>query len=843
MAQMGNWRGIYTRLQGGQYTPKTAIVLSSISALLVMILGYAIGFVVDASGAVFPQMSDASGMTESSNLNLIWGVHATVISLIIVALSVAWDSISKFPTSPKIIKEIARRLHSIEAATFLLMSNLLIGVNIFFISGEKVSTEIVVSVAVLIIVSFGVVIRQIWNVLGLVLYNTLDETVSEYAYDALDRQPGDIGQRYNTYISHFFQSAHQSIETDNPEQLLSILLKVEDLIDNALWNDSVFELGEIWENILNNYDSLHRRSVRQQNEKLEERVVRSLSRIFSITIDYRKTDLTINTLLIYPKMLERSLRSSSNISIGFLIKRFETSRDTILHQFEDASSDSALEEVSDIIDVMIDVHASLLKTAIECESIDDFNHLHHLASDVYQFRPYEYMPPLPQEDEDETEDEFDRRKQKKADEYRNELTQLRFISYARVLHLNIEEKVSDDFLIYILNEAFTDDPNSKLESGFESVDELSEIYSRFFEEDEILRYWEGRNMESKLEDSYDAATTGMAMDTWLLRFYCVAMISVLQDEENIDYLKEKDPKKSSFTELDEVPIQLRVEKIIRTLNSYKQEFPIDEEFLPGSESVGERCECLIKYFEGIKSGVEKEEQKEVRELPIYDDAVRRFERKVNSQLDNCGLRSGIKEIHGITSFDTVERGKDEFQLVGTSARRAFVETSVPTYFSSNFSRVLEGYRDFVLNQLNMREQEIKSAKELPDALGNITSREEVGVFVVESKNATNILSEDERSERTPLGGGVGFYNFVDVPVIRDLTDRYAAVVLFSDGLEYEEAEPPISVSVKRGEEVEEWSGEDMPDGKVPADFVQITYSYQANIQTPGKNGVVIRISD
>jgi hypothetical protein len=819
-----------TRLRAGRYNRETGVLLGFVAALLVAALGYLIGVFVNFISVETPQIP-----LQVSKLNLVWSVHATVISLSLVGLSFAWNSIRDLPTSSDIIEEITFRLHSIETITFLLASNLWIGAGILLVDGEYVSTEIAWAVGTLLVVSFVVTVRRFWTVFELLLHNTLDDTVATFADTILANKFDDADERYNAYLDHFFRASRQAIENDRPEQLSTKLSHVEDLLDDLLWHDGeVPDPEQLWRNALSNYESLHRRTIRQQNEELQRQLIKSLSGLFWISTNYKEINLVKRTLRSYSVIFHQGAAAGiSSNAVEFLLGRFENAQMWILSQFEDADTPARLDTVSSLVDIWIETHALLWKTAVEQESTGALGYLHYLVNDVYQFRPYTYDRALPTQDANEG-TRFNERKQSIADSYRNELLQLRFAAYGWALHLNTDNDLSDDFLAHIFTEY--------IESDFTSIKELSTVYFTLAEEAAVLKYWEQWNMNRELEQTHGAATTGMAANTWLLRFYCTAMIWVVQGDEEIQQLENRDPADSPIT--DHGRVQHRIDDIIGILDSYSNEFPLDE-LVSGDASIAERSEALVAYFKEVKSVLDKQEQKEIRELPIFDDAVRRFEDSVNSQLDSCGLRTGIEQVDSITSVDTLTDGEgDELTLYSTSTRRGFVDTGVPTFFSSSFSGIIDRYREFVLEHLDMEELVIESVDELPDLLAEIAAANDVEVFVVGLGDSSDAVRDDERSERVAHSSINSFYSFVDIPVIRDGTNTYVAVILFKDGVEYREQNDtgPFSVSVTPGEKIEDWTENAVPEGKIPADFVRIQYSYQADIQSSSSNGVIIRLA-
>jgi hypothetical protein len=505
--------------------------------------------------------------------------------------------------------------------------------------------------------------------------------------------------------------------------------------------------------------------------------------------------------------------------------------------FERADDKESLESTSLLVDVLMQTHARLWKTAIENEDADALEHLHYLLEDVYQFRPYTYLNVFDRHTADESDEdiEFRESKQEYADAYRDEISRLRFVAYGWALHLYYEGDISDRFL----NRVFTD----YVEKDFGSVPDLSQTYFQLVEEAEILNYWERWNMDRELDQSYGVATTGRAANTWLLKFCCTAMVWVIDSEEEIGRLQDRDVDRSPLTEYEQ--IGLRVENIIDLVESYRSEYPLSE-IVSEEPPVVERCNALAEYFERVKGLLDEQEQKNIRELPVYEGAVEKFANAVNSQMDLCTLRTGIQEIEDIVGVGSLDDGdSDGFTLGSSMARRLFVDDGRPTTFSSSFSNVLDRYRGFVINHLNLKERKLDSVADLPDALAEIGEQDDVVVFVVDLDEAADVLRDDDRSERTPHSEINSFFDFAGIPVLRDLTTDYVAVALYDDEFEYVEEQVdgrPIRVSVTPGEDVDEWTEADAPEEMVPRDFVKIECSYRGRIKSQDVNGIVFRVS-
>ena len=823
------------RLWAGRYGRRTGIGIGLLAAVVVAGGGSILGPIIHPFLPVYPPF-----LFRTDELHLLWGVHATVISLSLVGLSFAWNSVRDLPTVKEIIEEITFRLRSIETITFLLTSNLCIGVGILLSDGTYVSLGVGYAVGLLLVVSFAVTVRQFWVVLDLLLHNSLDETVNQLAEDAITGRFGEADDQYESYLAHFFRQAKMDIDQDRPEQLQETLRYVEELLDQVLWEDSlVLDESQVWREAINNYEALHRRCIKQQSEELEQRTISSLHGATLIALREERRDLIEQSLQAHKRLFvqEYSVDPQGN-TVEFLLERFEIAQTEIFMAFERADDRESLESTCLLVDELMRTHASLWKTAVENEDRDALEHLHYFLEDVYQLRPYTYLDAFDRHtaDEDDRDVEFREAKQEYADAYRHEISQLRFVAYGWALHLYYEGDISDRFV----NHVFT----GYVEKDFGTVSDLSGTYIELVQEADILNYWERWNMDRELDQSHGVATTGVATNTWLLEFCCTAMVWVIDSEEEIGQLQDRDADRSPLTEYEQ--IGLRVERIIDLIDSYRSEYLL-KEIVSEEPPVVERCNALVEYFERVKELLDEQEQKNIRELPIYEDAVEKFANAVNSQMDSCILRTGIQEVEDIVGVDSLDDDDSDGFILGSSmARRLFVDDGRPTTFSSSFSNVLDRYRTFVINHLNLEERELDSIDDLPDALAEIGEQDDTAVFVVDLDEAADVLRDDDRSERTPHSEIRSFFDFAGVPVLRDLTNGYVAVALYEDEFEYAEEQVdghPIIVSVTPGEDVDEWTEADAPDGMVPRDFVKVECSYRARIESQDVNGIVFRVSE
>lgn len=798
------------RLWAGRYSQEKGILIGIFLALFTVFIGVLLGIIVE-------KLNTPTIPFQTDELYLVWGVHATVVSLGLVGLSFAWSSIRDLPTSDEVIDEITFRLRSLETITYLFVSNLCIGGSILLSKGNFVDAKIAWIVGVLLVTSFGLTIRRFWFVLELLLHNSLDEIVAGFADDYLTRKYGSRDRKYTTYVEHFLTAAQTSIDNDRPDQLRTNLRQVEELLDDLLWHEDVDE-GRIWEDTLGNYVTLHRRSLSEQDPELEKRLISSLYGLILVAFNYNRSDIANQVLTYYSGFFEQGFRYSPDPEVEYLIDRFENIQMHTLAKFEDANDQDSLEVAKTYVDGLIQTHANLWKTAIENESRGGIGYLHYLLDDVYQFRQYRYRQnPVGREEVDP----FTERHQKEADRYHEEINHLKFAAYGWALHLYTEDEISQDFL--------TDIFSTYLEQDFRNSQDLSEVYAQLMDEEEFLQYWEEWNMQRELEQSYGPAMTGMAVNTWLLKFYCVGLIWLTYDEE-LDQLP--DPSDSPLVKYD--VLQSHIDKITNLLESYKDDYPLGE-LISEDPPVDERCESFIKHFSEVKDTLNQQEIEEIRELPISEDMVRNFEEHVNDQFENCTFRSSIEYTSGISNADD---DYDNFTHIEYGPRRLFVDTGIPVHLSNRHRDVLEKYHDFVLENLDLDQVEVET-DEIPNVLEGISAE----VIVARLGDIGEILRDDDRSENNRNDALNSYFEFDGVPVLTDTAESFAAVALFENKLNYvePEVECPISVGVTPGEDVEELEA-DSVNGEVE-DYVKIEYTYRAKIKSQGENGIVVRISD
>ncbi|WP_144050456.1 hypothetical protein [Halorubrum persicum] len=179
-------RSLYRKTAG----QKVFIFLGFSKALLLGVAGFFLGTPFDScSKAIIfsnPPINFGTG-----NLETLWQVHATVISLSLVGLGFAWESLRDLSTRNEIIAELTRRFGSVETIAFLFTSNVLIGLAVL-LENQMVRPKITFTVSLLFVASLWLAASRFWRVFDVLLFNSLDDKVAEFAEEELGNMKSRI---------------------------------------------------------------------------------------------------------------------------------------------------------------------------------------------------------------------------------------------------------------------------------------------------------------------------------------------------------------------------------------------------------------------------------------------------------------------------------------------------------------------------------------------------------------------------------------------------------------------------------------------------------------------------
>lgn len=271
------------RFRKGMYSRRWGLFIGFLFATLFFGGGYLVGIGLEYIVGKFLHIKLIN--FSRNDLTTLWSVHSTIIAFGLVALSFAWNSIQNLPTDPEIIAEIAHRLRSMEVISFLLTSNLIIGIIILWLGENTVPAKLGTPVSVLFFVGFISILQRFWHVLDLLLHNSIDDTVEGFAMDHLSGDFHSPAAEFDSYLGHFFEASRREIDADRPDKLREKLRRVETLLEELTNADDVATDSQLWEFVFSNYDSLYRRCLIRQNEELEQQLIASLSGVFWITMN------------------------------------------------------------------------------------------------------------------------------------------------------------------------------------------------------------------------------------------------------------------------------------------------------------------------------------------------------------------------------------------------------------------------------------------------------------------------------------------------------------------------------------------------------------------------------
>ncbi|WP_144050457.1 hypothetical protein [Halorubrum persicum] len=638
---------------------------------------------------------------------------------------------------------------------------------------------------------------------------------------------------YETYLGHFFDGCQEEIRKERPELLREKLHSTEELIQDLIEARSqLSDDSTLWEYIFQEYITLHKRSLEQDNVDLRNEVVASFYGVVSHTNYEDEYSLFSQASEKFGSFFGQALPATEyDEGIEFLIKQLKHIRNIVTGQFESAEDEEELEQAEALVEKLLRQYAHFLKMAVECQSIKSLDHLRHHLTELRAFEEYRYQVHHPNPTEDSQVDpEFREKKQERANALRRRKEQVLFAGYAWAFHLSDDEDSSREFVRTI----FAD----YVEADFPRVSALSKTYFELCEEPPLLDFFESWNMQRELEKNYGGVTTtGMAVDTWLLEFYAVALIWVTGQEES-NRIDPSSPEQSPISEFKRV--QHLISKVTDAIESSCEDY-VFSDLLESDPSTEERCELLIDYFQSLSDYQNEREQEWIQNQPIYEQAVDHLASSIDSRLDSCGLRNAIDVVGEIQQRDLNEE-TDVFQISTTSLRKPFVDDGTSTYYQSSFQWLIDQYREIILDNLNFEQKVTKAVQSLPDQLAELSDSNDVAILVVDELEALDALEDDERVTRKSRQDIDSYLELNGIPIITDMTTAYSAVAIFDSSFEYIETneEYPISVSVTPGEEV--FTQDDVPSDADVRDYVQVDFSYSAKIRSENQNGVVFRPS-
>ncbi|WP_411967880.1 hypothetical protein [Haloferax sp. YSSS75] len=500
-------------------------------------------------------------------------------------------------------------------------------------------------------------------------------------------------------------------------------------------------------------------------------------------------------------------------------------------EFVNAETREQLSRAEGLLEVWLQTHTKMWKTAVEHDSLETLKSLRQLLSDIYYLGEGEYAVPYQDTElgkSGEDEPNFSQYKQRLADSFRRRLTNLQFAAYAWGFFLSKDGNVSDSTLHWMLIKPITED--------FGSVQVLSEVYFRMRDARGAANSWEQWNMSRELDRNFGVATTAPATSSWLLSFYCSALVWVAT-RTDWSLSDNGDPQNSPA--LKYADHSLNIDPIRETLKSYNEEYPL-ESFLDDYPVV----EGLIGYFDQVQETFKQQEREWTRIQPIDKSLVKRFAEKANSRLNDSTFRAALTNSNKITEVDNLDdEDTASFDVTGWYPRRLFVETGISTVFSDTFSPVLTRYREFVIDQLQLPTQRVASYNRLPEKLDDIIAEHDAELIITGDSEAASILRNHEKSNRTSHEQLWSYLEYSGTPVLNDVGAEFLTLVLFEAEFKYKETSTgtPLSIDYTAGEDVQNRQDTNSSSDTNPSDWVKFTLKYEAAIQSEEQPGIVLTL--
>lgn len=811
------------------------VLLGFFVATLVAVIGWWFGPVVARAVSQVSQIG-----FRQRGLTTLWGVHATISSLSLVGLSFAWNSVRDLSTRRIIIDEAAYRIRSIETIVFLLTSNLLIGAGALFTTSEFVTASVGGSVGGLLVVSVAVAVRRFWTVFDLLLHNTLDEKTIEFAKNTLIRRPDIAEDEYPEYLGHFFDDCHEAIDQNRSSRLRTQLQHVEDLLEVYLDGSKRFENNtRFLRFVFDTYDSLYRRCVDNRGPVLSREVACSLYGIYLVSLKKRSDEeIALSCLDQFCVLFVRGCaEESTEFPSDTLLDRIESIQQQAFWDIIDAETSSEIAHASKYADKVISTEAQMWKAAVEHEAIKEIDYLRGSINEICQSSKRKYSNlPNSRDGCQGLSVPIEEQKKSAIDSPRKSVLQLQVATYAWTLKIYKEGDISDRFISHVFSVCIREDLGG--------VGKLTESYLSIQKKSDPINYWEQWNLNREAENSHGVVTTGMAINTWLFEFYCTALVWSVNTQSKIDDIKNRDPKDSPAMEYEDP--RRTISNAVDRIEDYQNEYPLAD-LVGDGPSVASRTKALTSYLSRLVSEIEKKNKNRIRSSPIHEPSVSKFSDDINSTLESNRLRTALDEASEIRTVGEAEAsGELEICVSGALSypRELFADETTELSFNNSYNKYMDKISEGILEGLNISEREFDCLHSLTEQLTEIISGREAAV-IIGDMDTTRDLRDDDRSEFHSSDIEGSYFSFLDVPVVEETTDGFAAVVLFPEKIEYieERDDGPISVDVTPGENVGHWDEDDLSDDQDVRDHVLTEVSYEADIKTDGVAGIVFRYAD
>jgi len=825
-------RGIH-KIWTGKYSSKYGVILGFSSTVLIGIFGYLLGRYIPYK-TIFELVLD--------DFLQIWGLHAAIISIPIIGLSFAWNSVRNLPVSEEILKEYTARLRSAETVTLLLISNLIIGVIVFFYHSIPLTNiEMCFIILSLLIFSVILTIRRFQVVFDLLLNKTVDNKVKDFVKESISNKYLKSDVNIEPYIEHFVQKAHKKIQNENAELLKKNLKHIEDIIKSAISEDFFSTGNKRYGYILNRYLFLHKRCIKQKDFDSEAMIIFSIKRMFGIgskryeydnECKYEHISLIIDR---YPQLLGQHFSySDEEDNLELLMDVYKGIQIWITYNFENSMDKKQIIELSKLIEVLLKSHSELWQKAIENECFELIEGLNALKKKLkYKLNPNTYekiMKNVNRKKNSAENTSINNIKLKKTREVYPEIKKMTFYPYGWGLHLYNEGDVSEEFIVKLFNEY--------VKKNFKSTTNLTNIFFEISLTDLLYDFWESKSTERKLHGSYEPVSMKMAIQSWILDFYCTALCWIICKEEEIDELKKMSGLKISKVKENDYQRSLKdIKNIIEKIDSYRHSnYPLSE-FIEKPPSIQERCDALIEYFEELQSALEKEYQKWIRKQPLSKEAIKQYEKKVVSALDSCSLREDLLRLSRKKFIKSYKKSKVLKSIFSRSIvpRKLFINDDKVIW--SNFLDVKDAYQRYIIKQIPFEKKYVDSEEEAFSVLIDFLSDYPVETMIVN----LNLKDYFQDCDDFEFDMDKNQYLFKNIRLSFEKTSVYYAVIIYEDSIEYLEGNKNGSFRVKvtPGEDVKDPKFNKELETSQVEDYVLCELSLKAKVQMKEKVGVII----
>jgi len=465
-------------------------------------------------------------------------------------------------------------------------------------------------------------------------------------------------------------------------------------------------------------------------------------------------------------------------------------REVVIGVPDIASADSE-QELAQFVSLHSTVYSNLewlFITAIREQDGLSFTRFWNLTGDLYTSkRPAEIGSDItrfeieldrtedPEESERlESQIEFKEQIHELVEDAQNEKDQLLFGAGAWLLHSVKEDRIEAEFARSVFEDV--------VKPHFDSLGSLSNAFSSIRETGKMN--FEKWSWQESPDDFGGARMQSMAINTWLVDFYCQMSILVLNDSwlaEDHEDLPATNPISSEAVQ--SIPVQ----SVESTITEITTSAPWDG-FYDGISQIERRKNTIIALHRVAKETHEDEQAQKIIDADLDDEAVSCYLERFREGFDQRSTTLDVLRKYGWIERVREESSEDSKTLYYTSnyPKENFT-TEYSEHRGHDFENAGESFADGVCEEVLeileelFEERSLSGLKELSEVVRRITENQSdpsiQAIILRRTRLKSDLADDDEYStvDDSTEDGPVGYYN--EIPVYRESCGEFDALLI------------------------------------------------------------------